>query len=53
MDTVIGVRENGHKVLLAILLRESNFIFTSLLDEKTANAVNQTFDTIEENRKEP
>lgn len=48
MDTVIGVREGGHKVLLTILLRESNFMFAFLLDEKTANAVNQTFDSIEE-----
>lgn len=48
MDTVIGKREKGHKVLLTLLLRQSNFMLAFLLDDKTADSANNKFDEIED-----
>lgn len=47
MDTVIGKRERGHKLLLTILLRDYNFMFAFLLSSKNANEVVNVLNDLE------
>lgn len=46
MDSVEGIKGKGHKVLLTLLIRKSNFMIAILRDENTANSVIEALDYI-------
>lgn len=48
MDSVEGVKGKGHKVLLTILLRNSNFMIAILRDENTSNSTIEALNYIQD-----
>ena len=48
MDSVIGVKGRGHKVLLTLLLRDSKFMLAFIRDSNSAQSVIDILDSIEE-----